>query len=483
MAGFRVEGNTSGNVAEVNSYNELKIQPTTTQANAGYTALAARIDSGSVVSTATVRNLFGTFNREQAVAQLVPIYHDNFNVSSGVNPFSYQLRTSTLTATTASGYLTLNAGSGINVSSSVCVQTYRYIPMLGDSMIRMEVLGYRTTAPQANEVLEFGMFNCSTVGATPPTDGVFFRYNAAGELRGVISFGGTETQSGAITPPSANVLHEFKIDMNDDHAVFWIDDVIYASLDLQVVAPTQAVIWQSMANPFTARYYIASSGPATATQWRMSDINIYSYDAGVNKPWNHIVAGMGNHAYQGQNGVATYGTIQQYGNSVQPAVVVPTNTAATAGSGLGGIYNVSTTPAASTDVIISSYQNPLGSVNQQPRTLYINGVTIDTQAVVPSSNQSVGLAWSLAFGHNAVSLATSTNSATGVTGANRIALGQQLLSSTVPTGFVANTISRTFSTPIPILPGQFVQTVWRNNLSASNFGQLQHAITFDGYFE
>jgi hypothetical protein len=357
------------------------------------------------------------------------------------------------------------------------------MPVLGDSLTRVEIRGYRTTVPQANELLELGLFACSTVGATAATDGVFFRYNAAAELRGVVVANGTETQSAAITPPSVNVLHEFKIDVNDSRAIFYIDDVVQANIDLQVSAPTQATPFQSIAVPLTVRYAIASSGPALATQFRLADINVYNYGLGVNKPWQHIQAGMGNHAYQAQNGAAAYGTITQYANSVQPAVATPLNTSAALGSGLGGIFNASTTPAASTDVIISSYQNPLGSVNQQPRTLYINGVTIETMNVIPSSNQSMGLSWSLAFGHNSVSLATSTNAATGVTGANRIGLGYQFINSTAARGAVAETVSRTFQTPIAVHPGQFVQTVWRNNLAASTFGQLQHNINFDGYFE
>lgn len=483
MSGFRIEGNTSGNVAEVTSNNEVKTAQTTTAANAGYSAIAVRHDAGAVTSTATVRPIYGTLNKSLTTAQLISLFNDYFNVSSGVNPLNYQARTSTMTVTTAAGTLTLNAGSITTASTSACVQTYRSIPILGDSTVVMEIRAYRTTAPQANEQMEFGLFTCSTVGATAVQDGVFFRYNPAGELRGVVSYNGTETQTGAMTPPAVNQVHEFKIEMSDDDVYFWIDDVIYGDIELSTDAPTQPVTFMAVSAPFTARYFIASSGPAIGTQLKITDINIYAYDVASNKPWQQKLAGMGRHAYQAQNGSATYGTIQQYGNSVNPAVAVPTNTAASVGSGLGGVFNVSTTPAASTDVIISSYQNPLGSVNQMPRTLYINGVTIDTMVVVASSNQSLGLAWSLAFGHNAVSLATSSNAATGVTGANRIALGHQLISSTAATGTVANTVSRQFATPIPVMPGQFIQTVWRNNLTASVFGQLQHAVTFDGYFE
>lgn len=489
MANIDSGASTAG-LANVDAGFNLKVTgpggdrtSTSPRINTGYAAMAARMDEGTKTGYPLVREAVVSNAGTQQVGNLISMYADNFNVTSGVNPTNYSLRSSTLTATTASGYLTMNAGSGINTSSSIAVQTYRTFELFGARETVMEMVGYRTTAPQANEAMEFGLFTCSTVSALLPTDGVFFRYNAAAELRGVISFAGTETQTGVMTSPTSSARHVWRIEVDDGGVHWWVDGVLQAIADLQQVAPTQATVIQAMAVPFTARYYIASTGPAVATQLRISDVNIYSPDRAPTKEWNHTLAGMGKHAYQHQNGQGVYGTIAQYANSVNPAVGVPTNTAAAAGTGLGGIFNVSTTPAASTDVIISSYQNPVGGVNQQPRTLYIQGVSIDTASIVPSSSGVMNLAWSLAFGHTGVSLASAMSAALGSTSPNRIALGAQQCASTAVPGALSNTITRQFLTPIPVFPGQFIQTVWRNNAVASTFGQLQHLITFDGYFE
>jgi hypothetical protein len=483
MAGFRIEGNTSGNVGEVDSQGQQKVALSTSSVYAGFAALASRMDAGSVTGTTSVLELQGTFNRAQKVSQMIPLWSDDFNVTSGINGMNYQARTSTMTVTTAAGVFRLNAGGITTASTSACLQTYRHFPFRGDSTIRMEITGYQTVAPQANEQLEIGLITCSTVGATAATDGVFFRYNAAAELRGVVSYGGTETQTAAITPPSINVMHEYKIDINDEQAWFWIDDVLRAKINLQTDAPTQPGPTRALASPMTVRYFIASTAPSLGNQFVLGDVNIVAYDQGVNKPWTDTLAGMGQHAYQGQNGAAAYGTIAQYANSATPAAATPTNTAANLGSGLGGIFNSSTNMAASTDCIISSFQNPLGSVNQQPRTLYIQGVNIDTQTVITATNAAMVLGWSLAFGHNAVSLATSTNAGTGLTGANRIALGAQSITSTSPNGFIAQNINRQFRTPIPVMPGQFIQAVVRQNGPVATPGQLLYYVTFDGYFE
>ena len=275
----------------------------------GFAATASRLDEGTKLGYPLVRAVHATQNKSQQNAQIIPIYTDNFNVSSGVNSFNYMARTSTLTVTTGQGYFTLNAGTGTNVSSSALIQTYRYFPLLGNSQIRAEIYGYRTTAPQANEQLEFGLFNCSTVGATAATDGIFYRFNAAGELRGVMTFNGTETQTAAMTAPSSSGAHEWRIDVTDRQVEYWIDGVCQAIQSLITDAPTQAAPIQSMSVPFTARYFIASSGPVAATQFKIADVNIYAFDWMPNKPWADQQAAMGMHAYQAQNGAATYGKI------------------------------------------------------------------------------------------------------------------------------------------------------------------------------
>ena len=49
MSGIRVEGNTSGNVAEVDANNQLKITGNLTQSLAGFESQTTETDPGTIV--------------------------------------------------------------------------------------------------------------------------------------------------------------------------------------------------------------------------------------------------------------------------------------------------------------------------------------------------------------------------------------------------------------------------------------------------
>jgi hypothetical protein len=487
MAGIRIEGNTSGNVAEVDASNNLKVSaPVTLDTKVGFVALAGRNDDGSIVAAGRLNRAYVSEGNKLAVANAVLLWDDTFN-SLAQNTSKYKWLATTQTGSQAAGYLILNTLAVTTINTNCAIQTTKAFPLFGKSELRCNMSGMLTQVPQANQVIEFGMFSATLPGAAAPTDGVFYRYNTAGELRGVISYGGTETQTAAITAPSASVNHDFVIVTQTNSVLFYIDDILRGVINLLTDAPTLGQPMMAASQPFTARMYIGASAPALATQLKISDVFITQLGADPSRPWAEQKSGLGHSAYQGQNG-GTMGTTALYASNANPAATVPTNTTAALGSGLGGKFQETLTLVAATDGIISSFQNPVGGVNQTPRNLIIRGVTISGVVTVVLTGTALAGTLALCYGHTAVSLATAESGSfvTPSTKApRRIAIATTGLAALAAVGIqVSGTpVAIKFDTPITVLPGEFVAISHNKVAAAPTTGAVMWSITFDAYFE
>jgi hypothetical protein len=319
-------------------------------------------------------------------------------------------------------------------------------------------------------------------GAAAPTDGAFFRFNAAAELRGVISYNGTETQTVAMTAPSVNVNHDYTIVVQTNTVLFFIDDVLRGVITLGTDAPALGQPISAAAVPITFRHYIGGSAPSLAMQFKVSDVFVNMVGNNPGRSWSHVKAGFGHMAYQGQNG-GTLGTTALYANSSNPAATVPTNTTAALGSGLGGKFQETLTLAAGTDGIISSFQVPVGSVTQTPRNLVITGVYVSGVVTVALTTNPLAGTLALCFGHTAVSLATAEAATTKA--ARRIAIGStSVASATAAAGTpVVGPMPISFQSPIVVAPGEFVAVSHCKVSTAPATGAVMWSITIDGYFE
>jgi hypothetical protein len=227
----------------------------------------------------------------------------------------------------------------------------------------------------------------------------------------------------------------------------------------------------------------------TFMQFKIGAVSVDQIDSALSKPFPHIQAAKGLVAYQGQQG-GTMGSTALYTNSLAPgAGAALVNATAAAGfTGLGGQHTYTPTLAANTDGLLSSYQNPAGTVNQTPRTMYITGVRI--QSVV-SSTLTGGpciMLYSLAYGHTAVSLGTgeSASFATGTTKApRRIALGIEVIAANGAAGAVSSTppVYMAFNSPVVVNPGEFVAIAAKNIGTVTSSGTITTLVTYDGYFE
>ena len=207
-------------------------------------------------------------------------------------------------------------------------------------------------------------------------------------------------------------------------------------------------------------------------------VNSYTVSLGGPTPGDSLPT-VGNRmlgSHQGLSG-GTMGSLANYANSANPTAAVPTNTTAALGSGLGGQFWETDTLAVTTDGVISSYQVPAATVNAQGRRLVLYGVKIVSSVQTVLTGGGYVANWSLAFGHTAVSLATTEAAATKAP--RRVALGKQTVAAAAAALTLLATVEQRFATPIYVNPGEFIQTVKKKVGTAPSAGVIDHQVTFD----
>jgi len=490
MAVIDTGTSTSGKANVDANFNLNTTLPALTSAGVGFAALAGKNDDGTLVSGGRINRVYVAEGNRMSVANAVLLWDDTFNATAQ-NTAKYFFASTTQTGTMAAGTMNLNASALTTINTNCGIKTWKSFPIFGKSELRCNMSGYLTTVPQANCLIEFGLFTAAIPGAAAPTDGVFYRYNTSAELRGVINFGGVETQTAAMTIPSANVNHDFVIITQTNTVLFYIDDVLVGKLSLLTDAPTQGQPFLQGTQPWSARVVIGGSAPATGTTLKISDVFVSQLGSDPVRNWDTQEAGFGHMASQGQNG-GTMGSTALFTNNLAPgAGAAMTNTTAALGVGLGGQFSALPTLAANTDGVVQSFANPVGSVTQTPRNLVIKGIRI--QSVVATTCVNAGpiiYVYSLAYGHTTVSLAT-VEAASFLTGGTtkaprRIALGVE----TYPVNTTIGTIATPqgglwikFDSPIVVAPGEFVALCAKNVGTVSSAGVITFLVAYDGYME
>ena len=156
--------------------------------------------------------------------------------------------------------------------------------------------------------------------------------------------------------------------------------------------------------------------------------------------------------------------------------------------GPGGQFSALPTLAAGTDGIVCSYQNPVGSVTVQPRTLMITGVKISSVVTTALTGGPCIYAYSLAYGHTAVSMATAEGTSFGTSPSTkaprRVALGIETIAATATVGVVGSAagIYTPFASPVAVNPGEFVAICAKNFGTVTSAGVVTFLVTFDGYW-
>lgn len=466
----------SGNLVEVDVSRNMhvKLPDASTPATVGAIGMYSVNDLGTHTGgTKAIKSPETTqdYRLRQVFERLLD--NETFNYAAQ-NTGKYTYANTTMTATWSAAGITTNATSITTTATGLTIGSYAEFPLAGAAATYCEFTAGFSALFQANVVIDFGLFRRGASTAYAPTDGVYFRYSAAG-LSGISCFNTVETgDTGAFAGwvPTLNKKYNFTITLNEKTVEYWIDDELWGS----IITPSgQGQPCISATLPWSVRQ--AHPGVAgSVVQMQITDVAV-SQDS-PSMVW--AAQDMGNVLYGGYQGLSggTMGSLANYANSANPAAAVPTNTTAALGSGFGGQFWETDTLAANTDGIISSYQIPAGTVAIQGRRCYVYGVKISSYVQTVLTGGGYNAQWSLAWGHTAVSLATPEAATTKAPrrkalGAQSVAAALAALSSITPE------IARDWKAPVVVNPGEFIQTVKKKVGTAPSGGVIAHTVDFD----
>lgn len=420
MAGIRIEGNTTGNIAEVTPQNELKVAlpNATTPANVGAVRFMSENDAGAVLGTPTLQSPETDSNYRLRVAHEALFDIETFNYTAQ-NTGKHSYLTTTLAMAWSAAGLTTNSANITTSATGASFRTYAEFAILPAAQLYCEVIGSFSAQPTTNTIIDFGLMRLAAANPFAPSDGVHFRLTSAG-LLGVINSNGTETMTPAFAFTYANnAKHLFTISIDERAVEFWIDNELHGVIETPA-GQGQACMSSSL--PFGLRHAIVGGAAGSAMNFVLNDYAVTI--GGPNMAQTSSIIGQRAYgSYQGLSG-GTMGSLATYPNSTNPTAAVPTNTALTANlpAGLGGQGAVTAQAAAATDLIWASYQVPAGTANVQGRRLVLRGVVIDLVNLGAAvATTATTIQFSLAFGHTAVSMATAE--AAAAKAPRRISLG------------------------------------------------------------
>lgn len=466
----------TNHLAEVDANNNLQVVTPVIPSQAGFVQLAGELSGSSDPAGLLVEGLRASAQGRLSVGQPVALLNEFFN-NTTLNSAIFTAPVTTMTVTVAGGTANLNASNLTTTATVARLGTYAHFPFFADLATYCVWDALLTQPPQNNNVVEMG-FGIAT-GTSAPTDGAFFRYNLSGQLLAVINVNGAEVTSGPLTAPTDNVMHRYKVTVENDRVFFAIDGVVQAIL----ATPTTAGFpVYAPAQPWFARVY-NSGVPTLAVQLKLGYLCVGMQDAvGLGLAAEMVAALGGKHGSQGQTG-HTMGSTALLTNNLAPgAGAAMTNTTAALGSGLGGQFAALPTLAANTDGIVCSYQNPLPTAAIPGKTLFIKGVRIQGIVTTVLAGGPVFYEYGVAYGHTNVSLAT-TESATAKA-PRRFPIGIEVFAAAAAVGTVGSVNGQymSFANPIPVLPGEFFAITAKNVGTVTTTGVIMFIVTIDPVF-
>jgi hypothetical protein len=449
-----------------------------TPREAGFAALIAESDPGTVTGTRELRELEASEDFRLRVGVDSILWQDAFNYGT-VNARRYRVVTSTMTITQAGGFLNLNAGNSVTTAHSANIRTARTFQIFGSYSLYCQFDAVVVNTSASNAVGEVGLGYAAT--STPPTDGAFFRWDINGTLKGVVVNNSVAVETADITLPPDNETHQYVIVVGDKSVHFWIDQVLVGTIDLLVNVSGAGSV-QNGEQPFFARVF--NNGTATAAKRiQIANLNISLGDANITRSWATTMAGMELGSYQSIPGAAATQTAT-WANSAAPANATLSNTAA-GYTTLGGQFSFAAVVGAETDYALFAFQVPVGSVTQPGKNLIIRNIRIDTfntgAAVATTAHV---LMWALGVGSTAVSLATADSLTAGGCSPVRIPLGVQSMPVGSAIGYKAETIDVNLDAAVYVPNGTFAHIILRMPIATATASQVIRGIVhINGFYE
>lgn len=203
-------------------------------------------------------------------------------VGAAVNTQLWTQSLTTQTMTQANGVISFNASAITTINTmSIITSTKQFaklpgVPLLFRTRARMN---YTST----NSVMEFG-FGAPTSFTPAIQNGAFFRRNAVGELRCVVSNAGVETESAVLATLDSAKYYTFAITYDEDNATFFVQEPGQpAVVNLVMNIPAAQASEMAVSHiPVFGRQYHHTSAPSVGTvQLTMTDVAVFSIDEHV----------------------------------------------------------------------------------------------------------------------------------------------------------------------------------------------------------
>ena len=460
--------------------------------NAGAVTLFAEVDNGAKTGVRRTLGLDVDQDNRARVSTDNLLDQENFNYTAQ-NTGKHSHAFTTLTATVSAAGLLTNSAAITTTATGMTFGTFAMFPVGGTQTTVCETSVAFTAQPNANTVIDFGLFQRGASTAFLGLDGAYFRMSSAG-LQGVINSSGTETTT-SVFPLSGgtgtwaytnNAVNKYRLQMTNVSTTFWINDVLYG----EIPNPSAGFSCKSVALPWSIRHAIVGGAAGAATQALISDYRVMIrgpvYADTLGTTGNRVFG-----SYQSLSGQASPASLASYANSANPSAAVPTNTTAALGTGMGGQFWETFTAAVNTDLIICSYLVPAGSTTVAGRRLKIRGVSLASYVQTVLAGGPAVTQYSLAFGHTALPLnTTETGSfATGTAKAPRRIALPPLTQAITAAQAVSTLISQPgggtfqFEAPVYVNPGEYVALVAKHVGTVGTSGTIAHVVGYDYSWE
>jgi hypothetical protein len=387
--------------------------------------------------------------------------------------------------------LQTNSGLVNTANTGVTFGSYAEFAIFASNSLYCEMEASFSILVPGNVLVDFGLFRRGASTQYAPTDGCYFRLNAAG-LTGVVNYNGTEN-FGVVNTPfvyNPNTKYRFIISVTLREVEFWVND----NLLCVIATPDgQAQPCLSATLPFSIRHAHTSTAGGILSFY----LNSYGVSSGGSlfaEPLSQRSAAIFG-SYQGLSGGTmgglTGGAVGS-GTLTMPAAAIPANGSLVANlcSNLGGRSQETFTSglALATDGILLAYQVPAGSVAILGKRLKISAVKIAAfVTTVMAGGTAIINEFKLAFGSTAANLATAEAAATKKP---RLVLLPSLMQTVTLAQATATLISQplggteTFVNPIYVNPGEFVMiAITHQGTTIPTSGVICYDMQFDYSWE
>ena len=474
----KVVGKTSGNIAEVNSDNELLVALPKVLTDTGYAVMTGESNDGTN-GAAILRRAAQVSVDSRLRIGVDQIQWDEIFNTGVLDTGSFNANVTTFAPTVAGGFLNLNPTTLTTVSAVARIQTYRTIPLGGASATGISFKFETSNTTQTGVQAELGLGYAS--GTATATDGIYFKLTTAGVFEAVVNFNGTEYPTGlqTTTALTAGVIYTGTIIWDQIKVEFYINGLLEAVYTVPNTVPGSTF---SRALPVLMRLANITA-PTSGQNLKISEFNVFTLDMDNNRMWQTVQVGMCKSSYNAPRG-STSASAANNVNSTAPTSATLSNTAA-GYTTLGGQFQFAAVAGAETDYALFGFQVPVAAVGAGNNNLVITGVHLETynMGAVVATTPTL-LQWSLGIGSTAVSLATADSATAGTRAPRRVNLGTQSL----PVGAVvgANTtgIDMQFNTPLYVEAGTFLHVILKMPVGTATASQIiRGTATIEGYYE